>query len=363
MFILHYFKTRPALFKKSGAPNITFFKLLAKKKFLAFCVLLLIFSSYPGETEAGILSFIEKILNLEKEDVIPSSSAATMPLLRAPTASDLSASYGTGAINIVDQNSLLANAGPMGTIADIGSAPSTQISIYTVRKGDTLLEIAKMFNVDVNTIRWANDIGKGGLIKPGQQLVILPISGVNYMVKKGDTIASIAKKFGSDEEEIILFNDLRDSQSIAIDQIIIVPNGEIVETEQQKSAPAAGKKYSAGPSYSGYYIRPIQGGYKSQGIHGYNGVDLATSCGEPIFASASGDALIVKSSGWNGGYGKYIVISHPNGTQTLYSHNSENVVSPGQHVSQGQIIGYIGQTGLATGCHVHFEIRGAKNPF
>jgi len=69
------------------------------------------------------------------------------------------------------------------------------------------------------------------------------------------------------------------------------------------------------------------------------------------------------NGGWNGGYGNYIVITHPNGTQTLYAHNSENVVSVGEKVIKGQLIGFIGSTGKSTGSHLHFEIRGAKNPF
>jgi LysM repeat protein len=325
-------------------------------------VLLLVFSFvYPAIIHAGILSFIEKILNLEKEDIISSSNAATMSLLRAPMTADLSASRGTGAMNIVDQNSLLANAGPLGTIADIESAPSTQISIYTVRKDDTLSEIAKMFKVSVNTIRWANDLSRGDVIKPGDHLVILPISGVQYTVKNGDTLFSIAKKFGSDAEEIARFNDLNPESSLAMGQFIVVPNGEINEPSRVETP--VRRSYSSAPSYVGYYTRPIKGGYKSQGNHGYNGVDLATDCGASIFAAASGDVLISKSYGWNGGYGNYIVISHPNGTQTLYSHNSKNTVVSGEHVAQGQVIGYIGSTGLSTGCHVHFEVRGAKNPF
>jgi murein DD-endopeptidase MepM/ murein hydrolase activator NlpD len=69
------------------------------------------------------------------------------------------------------------------------------------------------------------------------------------------------------------------------------------------------------------------------------------------------------SGGWNGGYGTYIVIKHENGTQTLYAHNSSNTVSVGDEVEQGDVIGYVGQTGKATGPHLHFEVRGAKNPF
>ena len=61
--------------------------------------------------------------------------------------------------------------------------------------------------------------------------------------------------------------------------------------------------------------------------------------------------------------GNYIVITHSNDTQTLYAHNSSNIVTAGWHVVQGQVIGYIGRTGKTTGCHIHFEVRGAKNPF
>lgn len=335
----------------------------SKISFLSL-IFLVYFSFFTSRAEAGILSFFEKILNMEKEDMIPSSSAATMPLLQSSASADHSANS-NNPLNIVDQNSLLVVAGPLGTIADIENAPSTQISLYTVRKGDTLSNIAKMFNVDVNTIRWANDLKKGDILKAGQQLVILPITGVQYAVKKGDTLAGIAKKFGSDENEIVQFNDIDLSKPLETGLVIVVPNGELAEKAEPAGTtrPKMSYGYESAPSYIGYYMRPIKGGYKSQGIHGYNGVDLATSCREPIYASASGDVIIEKSSGWNGGYGKYIVISHPNGTQTLYSHNSENIVSKGWHVAQGQLIGYIGGTGKATGCHVHFEVRGAKNLF
>ena len=86
----------------------------------------------------------------------------------------------------------------MGTIADIeDKAGSDQISIYVVRKGDSLSQIASMFNVSVNTIVWSNDIIKGSKITPGQTLVILPISGVRYEVKKGDTVKASPKSLAA----------------------------------------------------------------------------------------------------------------------------------------------------------------------
>jgi murein DD-endopeptidase MepM/ murein hydrolase activator NlpD len=69
------------------------------------------------------------------------------------------------------------------------------------------------------------------------------------------------------------------------------------------------------------------------------------------------------NGGWNGGYGNYVIISHANGTQTLYAHTQKNYVKVGDRVEQGQLIAKIGLTGKTTGPHVHFEIRGARNPF
>lgn len=325
------------------------------------------FIFFTHKANAGIFSFIERILNLgaEKEIATP-QTAANIPLLEAPKNADIILTADLNIINIIDNSAVMASAGPLGTILDIKNTPSTEISVYTVREGDTLSGISEMFNVDVNTIRFANDLKKGSVIKKGQQLVILPIPGVRYIVKKGDTIQSIAKKLGGEESEIIRFNDL-DTQKEFVEGItIIIPNGEIAEVQEQApKLPSGGaKKYSpTAPSYAGYYSRPIIGGVKTQGIHGYNGVDIAASCGTPVFASADGEVIISKNSGWNGGYGKYVVISHSNGTQTLYSHNSSNIVAVGEYIRKGELIGYIGITGLTTGCHVHFEIRGAKNPF
>jgi murein DD-endopeptidase MepM/ murein hydrolase activator NlpD len=110
-------------------------------------------------------------------------------------------------------------------------------------------------------------------------------------------------------------------------------------------------------------MRPIVGGVRTQGIHGYNAVDLANKIGTPVMAAADGTVTVAKMGGWNSGYGNYVVISHANGTQTLYAHAESLNVTMGQTVSQGDVIAYIGITGKTTGPHVHFEVRGAKNPF
>lgn len=264
-------------------------------------------------------------------------------------------------------DALLPDTGPEGTMANISDRPaSDQISIYVVRPGDSLSQVAEMFSVSVNTIIWANSLPSSGAVQEGDTLVILPITGIRHSIAKGETLQSVAKKYKGDLDEILKYNGLDTNAKLAVGDVVVIPDGEAPEAVS--NAPSAGSAKprairGSGPLYAGYYLRPISGGRKSQGLHGYNAIDLAAPVGTPIFAAANGRVMISRAGGWNGGYGTYIVIEHQNGTQTLYSHNSRNLVSVGQSVVQGQVIGYIGTSGKTTGPHLHFEIRGAKNPF
>jgi len=330
------------------------------------------FASVPGSAQAGFLSdamlAFSSTVQAFTGNKTTGNNVQTMVLPYPATNIDPNPSVGGGDITIVDDSALLSEEGPGGTVANISESQSHQISVYVVRKGDTLSGIAEMFDVSVNTIRWGNDIGKNGTIQPGQTLTILPITGVKHVVKKGDTIASIAKKYSGDTNDILNFNGLESGIPLALGTEVIIPNGEVAAPVAPKVTVKSGAKSStplvgATISADGYFIRPIVGGVKTQGIHGYNGVDLAASIGTPIRASAGGTVIVSRASGWNGGYGAYVVISHDNGTQTLYAHMSKDIVSVGQRVTQGEVIGSVGNSGLSTGPHVHFEIRGAKNPF
>ncbi|MEX0932340.1 MAG: M23 family metallopeptidase [Parcubacteria group bacterium] len=292
-------------------------------------------------------------------EVVAPNNSQTMSLLEGylninPT--------GTGGpqIAIVDNTALEAQGDGAVIFTD---APKTggQISVYTVRSGDTLSEIAEMFDVSTNTIVWANDISKGN-IRVGQELIILPISGVQHTVKSGDTLASIAKKYDADFDDVLAYNGLDKSAKIKAGDVVIVPNGYVTSSVAASSSPRPSSSGSVTVE-SGYYIRPITGGKKSQGIHGYNAVDIAAPVGTTIRASAGGTVMVAKGSGYNGGYGLYVVIKHTNGTQTLYGHMSRVDVVSGQKVNQGQTIGAVGNTGRSTGPHIHFEVRGSKNPF
>lgn len=266
---------------------------------------------------------------------------------------------------------LLAYAGPGGTVADVaGSAQSDRISIYVVRPGDTLSDIASMFDVSINTIIWANDLKSSTDVHPGDTLVILPISGIKRTVVKGDTLKSIAKKYNADATEIAQFNGLDADAPLTVGTEIIIPGGELVTAVSSSGSSATSKKViyepyigGSGPIYSGYYNNPVPSAILTQGLHGRNAVDLGAARGSPIYAAAAGTVIIARNNGaWNGGYGNYVVISHDNGSQTLYAHMTRAAVTAGTQVAKGQLIGYVGSTGLSTGSHLHFEVRGAANP-
>lgn len=327
-----------------------------------FVYLLTTASLIPTIASAGVLSFVADLFAKEAEAEVTASAvnSQNVNLLEAAVNLDPNPAKGGGDITVVGGMALLSENGPEGTLADIEEARSESISIYVVRDGDTLAAIAKMYGVTTNTIAWANDVRRG-IIKPGQTLIILPISGVKHTVVKGDTLQSIVKKYKADLNEVLQFNGFEEGTKLSLGDVIIVPDGEIAP-QPPVSRPAK-LRGAGGPEYSGYYMRPIIGGRRTQGLHGYNGVDLASYLGAPIFAAAAGDVIIAKSSGWNGGYGNYIVIAHQNGTQTLYSHLSSLVAYAGRKVERGEIIAYMGSTGRSTGSHLHFEVRGARNPF
>jgi len=323
------------------------------------------------EPISGETTLFDKIVDLlspqRKAVSMPAvtTNLQTLPLLQSAMAMTSEQAKGGGDVTIADESALIPEEGPSGAGADIVKPKNSTISVYVVREGDTLSGIAAMFDVSVNTIVWGNDLKRNAPLKIGQTLTILPVTGVRYTVKKGDTLASIAKALHGDSEEIIAFNGL-ESEVLAAGDQIIVPNGEIPApaVSPRTSRAVAGGTSSSASQSAGYFMRPLVGGVRTQGVHGYNGVDIAAPVGTPFLASAAGEVIVARSSGWNGGYGQYIVVRHANGTQTLYAHASQIIVGVGQRVVQGQVIGYVGSTGRSTGAHLHFEIRGGpRNPF
>jgi murein DD-endopeptidase MepM/ murein hydrolase activator NlpD len=127
---------------------------------------------------------------------------------------------------------------------------------------------------------------------------------------------------------------------------VLVPSGHGV-----LAVPIPGAPITSG---FGPRVHPIYGDVRM-----HTGIDFGAPYGTPIHAAGDG---VVVSAGPLGGYGNATVIDHGNGLATLYAHQSSMIVSAGQHVSRGQIIGYVGCTGLCTGPHLHFEVRVRGTP-
>ena len=269
-------------------------------------------------------------------------------------------------ILLVQENSLIGSSPPgvitpqiLGLLTGKGQGPRTRQGIkeYIVEPGDSLSAIAAKFEISLNTLLWANNLNRKSTIKSGQKLLILPVSGILHHVRAGDTLSGIAEKYQADMNKIAAFNQLADKQDIFIGDILIIPDGKM---PRKKIA----DRRSQIPLASTFFIRPTTGRI-SQGLHYYNAIDFANQCGTPIWAAAQGK---VQRVGYNRWLGKYVQILHPNKVVTVYGHFSKILVSPGDQVSQGTIIGRMGHTGRTipagpAGCHLHFEVRGARNPF
>ena len=270
-----------------------------------------------------------------------------------------------------DSNSALIPNASLGADSIDGSDYEANFyTVYTVRPGDTWSGIADIHEVSINTVLWENERAKTDKLVVGEVLLIPPISGKGHKVEKGQTCQSIANKNKVDVKDIINYNGIEDGCKLAVGEEIFVPgaevSGSVASSTPKKSSTSTVSKTPL-KNISGYFINPVPGYIKTQGLHGKNAVDLAAPIGTPIRAAASGTVTLARM-GWNGAYGNMVIIQHPNGTRTLYSHLSKLASATGQNISQGDVIGYVGNSGRVraakggNGAHLHFEVYGAKNP-
>lgn len=305
---------------------------------------------------------------------------SSIPLLAAAVNSDPNPDKGgSGSTGLADGSALVASGGPDGIqFSDQSDAPSTgdtnsTIASYIVKNGDSISSIAASFGVSVNTILWANNLTSKSTIKPGMTLIVLPVTGIQYTVRSGDTLASIAKKYGADAGEIATVNGI-DTEALTAGTEIIVPGGKLTETTTKPTtkkssstkSPAvpSGLSSGGGADLGGFWHNPLPGGILTQGIHDNNAVDIGAHAGTPIYAAAAGEVIFTSTNGsYNHGWGNDVIINHANGAQTLYAHMSRVAATVGEKVGAGELIGYVGETGMATGNHLHLEVHGARNPF
>lgn len=227
---------------------------------------------------------------------------------------------------------------------------------YKVKEGDTTESVAQHFGTSKETIEWANSIDNGNL-KEGDELLILPVTGILYYVERNDTPSEIAQKHKAKLSDIMSFNNIESETEIMPGDQLIIPEG------QKPPTPAPAPTPRQAPSVSTGFASATRGVVTQTAHPGHsNAVDIANNCGTPIYSVSSGT---VSRTGTDPRAGRFIWINHGS-FEALYAHLRGIQVSPGQRVSAGAQIGTMGNTGYtigATGCHLHFETRGGLNPF
>ncbi len=260
--------------------------------------------------------------------------------------------------------------------------------IHTVEPGESIDSIAAKYHLKPDTVRWANTFAPGLAIKPGTQLIILPVDGVLHTVARNQTLLSISELYDVQLEQIIRQNKIQGGIIIA-NQELIIPGGRPIlqrpgdefagvtpgpagtPTKPTPAKPTTAQIVPQTPSKpptgavaqvtAGIFQTPCNNCTITQYYHpGHYALDIQTKGADrPIFAAEAG-TVIRAETGWNGGYGNVIEIEHSGGVVTLYGHNEALYVKKGDAVVRGQEIAKMGNTGRvygATGIHTHFEVR------
>jgi len=195
---------------------------------------------------------------------------------------------------------------------------------------------------------------------------------VYHRVERHQTLYRICKTYGVDIKEVASVNGITDQNRIQTGQRIFIPGAKevlkvdiyiddvVMESPEQVREKVAYKRLD--------FIWPVEGPcidyFEETKKKRHQGIDITSPLGTPIRASGSG--VVVYSNNTIRGYGNLIVLRHSEEYVTVYAHNQVNLVEEGVWVEKGQMIGKVGQTGRATGPHLHFEIRRnnkAVNPF
>lgn len=201
--------------------------------------------------------------------------------------------------------------------------------------------------------------------------------GVHHTVKKGETFWRICNTYRADQKEVAKINGIKDTSQLEVGQKIWIPGADKV-----LPVPAAPGNTGSTNNNGNYTNRPpvkippisqtkgtlqnplpggkIVSGFGMRGDSMHEGLDIAAPEGTPILAAD--DGKVAYEGGQIRGYGNMIIIKHAGNLVTVYAHNSKNLVKTGDFVKRGQKIALVGQTGRASGPHLHFEVRVSEKP-
>ena len=191
-------------------------------------------------------------------------------------------------------------------------------------------------------------------------------AGQWHVVQPGETLGDIARRTGVPEEDLLEINGLRSASEVQPGKLIFVldrppppPGTAGLATEPSPQSPSVGAEEGARFRWPVDSPR-LTSFFGARWGKPHEGIDLTAPIGTPVLAAGAGE--VVYAGGAVRGYGNMVVLKHDGELMTVYAHNSVLLVKVGDHVHVGQRVALSGQSGHATGPHVHFEVRKGQVP-
>lgn len=245
-----------------------------------------------------------------------------------------------------------------GGVAEHAPRPPAGFRQHVLQPGETLSEVAGRYGISINALVGANpDLSSLDRLPTGVELLIPPGEGLVVTLGHVLDLPELLAGHGVTPLEVARANNIRSLNDLQPGMLLYLPGIEPTEALERLARVREEELR---------YIWPLHGritsyfGRRNLGMGTSNfhrGIDVAAPTGTPVHAARSGTVVF---SGWStSGYGYLIRIRHQGGDETWYGHFSRLLVDHGDYVSQGEVIGLVGSTGISTGPHLHFELHEA----
>jgi murein DD-endopeptidase MepM/ murein hydrolase activator NlpD len=269
-----------------------------------------------------------------------------------------------------EQPGQVAAVTPAEQKAEKPQAKPSEPTAYTIRSGDTLSKIASRHGIKTATLASANGLSAEDTLSVGKVLKVPHADGVYVKLRAGESLSHLATRYGVKASAIQEANQISDPRALREGQMLFLPGAEPQEAKRDARRERGDFKQASrgligdlGRAVGKNFVWPTAGKVSSyfgeRGGRQHHGVDIPRPKGSPIHAAKAGTVI---SAGWNGDYGKCVDISHGKGVVTRYAHCSKITVKPGDKVEKGELIGLVGETGRASGPHLHYEVRIGGRP-
>lgn len=220
------------------------------------------------------------------------------------------------------------------------------MAAYQAKSGDTVATVAAQARISPATLTEVNQLSSPTLT-PGQRVLVPPVDGTLVPIDPNQSLELLAQTFRVDPDVLRRLNRVGADGKLPKELFIPAVTTDAIPPQQAAADPAGGRERVV------RFIWPTQGVITQYFWQYHPGIDIANATGTPEVAADGGKVVW---AGW-GDYGIYVELDHGNGFSTIYAHMSKVLVTVGQTVVKGQLLGLMGETGRATGPHLHFEIR------